>query len=49
MASFFRQKNKCLINSRLKLENKKLATENDELKQKIRKATSEMLVLVNEI
>lgn len=33
----------------LKLENKKLATENDELKQKIRKVTSEMLGLVNEI
>lgn len=33
----------------LKLQNKKLATENDELKQKIRKVTSEMLGLVNEI
>lgn len=31
----------------LQLENEKLVKENNELKQKIRKATSEMLLLVN--
>ena len=33
----------------LEIENKKLAKENDELKQQIRKATSEMLLIVNQI
>lgn len=33
----------------LEIENKKLAKENDELKRQIRKATSEMLLIVNQI